>query len=663
MEEQNGESVFKNKRDFLFSSTEQQADTMATNAPPPSEFLQRLRHVYSPHPQLRSIQEILQSMDSDDWQIRLAAVQSLGMQAPQVALEPLIRALQDEHASVRVAALRVAGKFSGDAPLSHIIQASHDPDWRVRAATVQALARLGKRTPLDPLVAALQDEDDAVRAAAASALGVLNNSAAIAPLTQALKDPSWQVREKAVIALGELEAVLGVQAPLVDLAQAAQDNDAQVRGAVQSLAQDHPDLFAAIDVARAALALLENDVGRIVVPQLPLFGPRRASGPTDAQQPTSRVVRKRLVRALGQPYKKQEHVVTRRFALGAVAAAVIVGNGLLWSNLLRKPVPVLSPHARPSRLGEPVRAYHGQAQGALTVAWSPDSTHIVSGGADTTVQIHEARTGQCIRTYPGHSQVVFAVAWSDDGKYIASGSNDTTVHIWNAMTGALVRVYQGHKASVLDLDWSPDSTHIVSSSGDGIVLVWEVATGRTIGSYAGQAGDVASIAWSPDGRYIAAVGQQDRLWIREAVSGQLLYTQPALLNSNTYYNVLCNSINWSPDSTRLAFSDRAGTIHIIDGVMSRTGPGSLSIVSSSVHPKAAYVAAGSLAWSPDGKSIATTTGNKTVQVWDATTGQAIFTCQDPSFYIFCVAWSPDGRYIASACWDDPALVLWQAAGK
>jgi eukaryotic-like serine/threonine-protein kinase len=66
-----------------------------------------------------------------------------------------------------------------------------------------------------------------------------------------------------------------------------------------------------------------------------------------------------------------------------------------------------------------------------------------------------------------------------------------------------------------------------------------------------------------------------------------------------------------------------------------------------------------LAWSPNGKRIASGSGDKTVQVWDATTGGHAFTYRDHAGEVWAVAWSPDGQRIASGGVDNTVQV-WDA---
>ncbi len=66
-------------------------------------------------------------------------------------------------------------------------------------------------------------------------------------------------------------------------------------------------------------------------------------------------------------------------------------------------------------------------------------------------------------------------------------------------------------------------------------------------------------------------------------------------------------------------------------------------------------------WSPDGKRIASASGDRTVQVWDAFTGGNVYTYSGHADSVYAVAWSPDGQHIASAS-NDMTVQVWNATG-
>jgi len=66
-----------------------------------------------------------------------------------------------------------------------------------------------------------------------------------------------------------------------------------------------------------------------------------------------------------------------------------------------------------------------------------------------------------------------------------------------------------------------------------------------------------------------------------------------------------------------------------------------------------------VAFSPDGKRLASVSSDQTVKVWDAATGQELFTLKGHTGTVHTVAFSPDGTRLASAS-DDKTVKVWDA---
>jgi len=291
--------------------------------------------------------------------------------------------------------------------------------------------------------------------------------------------------------------------------------------------------------------------------------------------------------------------------------------------------------------------YHGHSKEVCAIAWSPDGSHIASGGRDETAQVWNASTGMPILTYRSHCSTshsstvgVSTVAWAPDGSHIASAGNDETaqvwngtVHIWNASTGRRILTYDGHFGSVRTVLWSPNGSHIASLGGwNSSVDVWDASTGRHILTYHGHSSFVHQIAWSPDGTCLASGSDDKTVQIWHVSTGIQVRT----------YNGHAESIaavTWSPDGTQIASGSNDGAVHVWN---TSTG--------SHVWHHDAYFDRPwpCLKWSPDGTHIASSGGwDSSVDVWDASTGELLLTYRGHSSFVKVIAWSPDGSRIAS----------------
>ena len=92
----------------------------------------------------------------------------------------------------------------------------------------------------------------------------------------------------------------------------------------------------------------------------------------------------------------------------------------------------------------------------LSIAYSPDGRHLISGYAGETIRIWDAETGAAVREpLQGHTGVVLSVAYSPDREHLISGSDDKTIRIWDAETGDIDgEPLQRHTNVVLSVAYS-----------------------------------------------------------------------------------------------------------------------------------------------------------------------------------------------------------------
>jgi DNA-binding beta-propeller fold protein YncE len=282
------------------------------------------------------------------------------------------------------------------------------------------------------------------------------------------------------------------------------------------------------------------------------------------------------------------------------------------------------------------------------LALSPDGKRLASGSRDWTVKVWDTATGQETLTLNGHTGPVYSVAFSRDGKRLASGSADHTVKVWDAQTGQETRTLQGHTGGVSSVAFSPDGKRLASGTGDqqqGEVKVWDAATGQGTLTLKGDTGGVTDVAFSPDGKRLAgATWGSVMVW--DAATGQETLTLKRQLSRIlTDEEGMCsaNSVAFSPDGKRLASGSYDGSIKVWDA---QTGRETLTLKERG----GASQFGKSVAFSPDGKRLA---GDSVLL--DAQTGEELIALPrlgGESHVIF----SPDGNLLVG--YHSGGLMVW-----
>jgi serine/threonine protein kinase len=113
------------------------------------------------------------------------------------------------------------------------------------------------------------------------------------------------------------------------------------------------------------------------------------------------------------------------------------------------------------------------------------------------------------------------------------------------------------------------------------------------------------------------------------------------------------SVAYSPDGKRLASASADRTVKVWDATS-----GQLALTLKE-HTDPVFGGALSVAFSPDGQRLASASQDGTVKVWDATSGQLALTLKEHTHWVISVAFSPDGTRLASAS-EDKTVKVWDA---
>jgi len=150
----------------------------------------------------RVLDPLKQALRSHDWIVRMHAVKALGRVQDVSAIEPLLPLLQDKVKAVReeVAAALAA---IGEAAIPALLETLQHEEWLVRLHAVESLGKMKSQKAVDPLLSVLfNDQDSAVREDAVRALGEIGAPQAVEFLFTAMKEPG--LRTLAVEALGRI---------------------------------------------------------------------------------------------------------------------------------------------------------------------------------------------------------------------------------------------------------------------------------------------------------------------------------------------------------------------------------------------------------------------------------------------------------------------------
>jgi WD40 repeat protein len=289
-------------------------------------------------------------------------------------------------------------------------------------------------------------------------------------------------------------------------------------------------------------------------------------------------------------------------------------------------------------------------------AFSPDGTTILTGCDDGIARLWKWQSGGAVSQLSKQPGSIFAVAFLPGGRTIVTGCADGRVRFWD--TESLQGQFQAlpHSSGVRTLALSPDGRIMLTDCRDGNARLWEVKTGRLLHCFDTSRGKLRppkphpdymfALAFSPNGQSIATGCADDRIRLWDVKTREML-------GDPLEFEALSHAAAFRPTSPGLlATGGSSAFVRLWE--FPRVVP---HVGLPMLHRDSVFA----LAFSPDGRVLATGSGDNVVRFWAAETQAPYLSVIKLPSVVWSLSFSPDGRYLLVGSGDGKARV-WALAG-
>jgi WD40 repeat protein/serine/threonine protein kinase len=303
------------------------------------------------------------------------------------------------------------------------------------------------------------------------------------------------------------------------------------------------------------------------------------------------------------------------------------------------------------------------------VDFSRDGRRLISCGRKHALVVWDLDVRPNV-AFTHHKYDLYCIAGSPDSKWVATTSDTRGAYarvaavgfnpasaglkVWDPATGVVKHTLKYELSLINSLAVAPNGRRLAAAGGEsfeggdiqrpvpGLIKIWDPTTAEEQLSIKTKAGPFACVAFSPDGTRLLSVTTSGEIQVYDARTGDHCFThKTGHLGIDPIHRERSRGAAFSPDGHLLA----AATIE-------KGAPGPVAVWEVATGKKKLELPTDGVvmfvAYSPDGRRIATSDGAGTATLWDAVTGAKAATLKGHSATVVGLAFSSDSARLATS---------------
>ncbi len=278
------------------------------------------------------------------------------------------------------------------------------------------------------------------------------------------------------------------------------------------------------------------------------------------------------------------------------------------------------------------------------IAFRKGDFTFVTASHDGKIKLWQTNTGEVITTLNDNSARINSLALGNNGKVVITGNRDRRIKIWNLEQRKYIKKlsqkFSRHFQEIIAIALDPVTNSLISASADNIIKIWNLDTVKKIKEIDFKSVEITCLAVNPRKGYFCSGGLEKRVRLRDIKTGKVVRT--LAVNSGVL------SLAFSPNGKLLATGQLNHQIQIWNVQTERkirTFTGHQDRISA-------------LTFSADNRTLVSGSWDRTVKLWDLETGKMKTTFQGHHSIISSLAISSDGRTIVSGS-RDHSIKIWK----